>query len=119
MSSHPIVHFEFSAADREAAGQFYNELFGWKVTQDPDMNYAMFESPEGVGGGLNPVSESNPAGTVTVYVGCEDIEATLAKVETLGGKTVVPKSDIPGMGWFAIFSDPTGNLIGLYTSLNQ
>lgn len=119
MSAHPIVHFEFSAADREAAGQFYHELFGWKITQDQEMNYAMFESPEGVGGGLNPVSENNPAGTVIVYVGTEDIEASLAKAETLGANTIVPKSEIPGMGWFAMFSDPTGNVVGLYTSINQ
>ena len=36
MSEHPIVHIEFSADDREAAGQFYSELFGWKVSQIPD-----------------------------------------------------------------------------------
>ena len=119
MSQHPIVHIEFSASDREAAGQFYGQLFGWKISQDPEMDYAMFESQEGFGGGLNPVKEDYPAGTVMVYVGTDDIEATLAKAETLGAKTVVPKSEIPGMGWFAMFSDPTGNVIGLYTAMNQ
>ena len=119
MSQHPIVHIEFSASDREAAGQFYSDLFGWKVTQMPEMNYASFESQEGFGGGLNPVSENYPAGTVTVYVGTDDIEATLTKAESLGGASVVPKSEIPGIGWFGMFTDPTGNLIGLFTSLNE
>jgi predicted enzyme related to lactoylglutathione lyase len=63
------------------------------------------------------VNETNPAGLVTVYVGTDDIAGTLAKVEKLGGKTYVPKTEIPGMGWFAIFSDPSGNKIGLYTEL--
>ncbi len=115
MSTHPFVHIEISTADREASGKFYSELFGWHVEQQPEMNYATFDTHEGVGGGFNPVSDSNPAGLVTVYVGTDDINSTLAKAEKLGGKTYVPKSEIPGMGWFAIFTDPSGNKIGLYT----
>ena len=36
--------------------------------------------------------------------------------ESLGGKRITPKSPIPGMGWFAVFEDPTGNKVGLYTN---
>jgi predicted enzyme related to lactoylglutathione lyase len=115
MSEHHVVHIEFSAQDLEAAGRFYSDLFGWKVEQMPEMNYAMYETGSEIGGGFNPVSESNPAGSVVVYIGTDDIDASLAKAESLGGKTVVPKSEIPGMGWFGIFSDPSGNMVGLYT----
>jgi hypothetical protein len=117
MSKHPIVHIEFSAKDREEAGKFYSDLFDWNVQQMPEMNYAMFETGEGVGGGLNPVQENNPAGTVAVYVGTDDIEATLKRVDVLGGKVIMPKTEIPNTGWFAFFLDPTGNQIGLYTAL--
>jgi len=117
MSKHPIVHIEFSADDPNSAGNFYSKLFGWEIQQMPEMNYAMFDPGEGVGGGLNPVQEDYPAGTVIVYVGTDDIEAMLKRVAELGGKTVVPKSEIPGMGWFALFNDPTGNMIGLFTGL--
>ena len=116
MSKHPVVHIEFSAKDLEAASKFYAELFGWKIEQMPEMDYAMFEPGEGVGGGLNPVSENNPAGTVVVYIGTDDIEASLAKAEQLGGKAIVPKTEIPGMGWFGMFLDPSGNQIGLFTA---
>jgi hypothetical protein len=47
----------------------------------------------------------------------DDIEATLAKASTLGGKTVVPKQEVPGMGWFAWFQDPEGNCIGLWKTM--
>jgi len=117
MSTHSIVHIEISAVDREASGKFYSELFGWHVEQMPEMNYATFDTHNGVGGGFNPVNDTNPAGLVTVYVGTDDINSSLAKVEKLGGKTYVPKTEIPGMGWFAIFSDPSGNKIGLYTEM--
>ncbi len=50
MSEHHIVHVEFSAEDREAAGKFYSELFGWEVEQIPEMNYATFETGDNVGG---------------------------------------------------------------------
>ena len=119
MPKHPIVHIEFSTKDREESGKFYGELFGWKIQQMPEMDYAMFESGEGVGGGLNPVTEGFPAGTVMVYIGTDDIEATLAKAESLGAKTVVPKTEIPNMGWVGMFTDPTGNMLGLFTSLED
>jgi predicted enzyme related to lactoylglutathione lyase len=115
MSDHQIVHIEFSAQDLEAAGKFYSELFGWKIQQIPEMNYAMFDIGENVGGGLNPVSDSNPAGSVIAHISTDDIDATLAKAESLGGKIIAPKTEIPEYGWYGLFTDPTGNLIGLST----
>jgi len=119
MSEHHIVHVEFSAANQEAAGKFYSELFGWEIVQMPEMNYATFDSGDQVGGGFNPVTDTNPAGTVMVYIGTNDIDASLAKAESLGAKIVTPKTEIPNTGWFGFFSDPTGNLVGLYTPLQQ
>ena len=119
MSTHPIVHIEFSAKDREDTAKFYSELFGWKVRQIPEMNYATFDPGNGPGGGFNPVSEENPAGTVLVFVGSTDINADLKKAESLGGKIVVPKMEIPMTGWFGVFEDPSGNRIGLYTAMDN
>jgi len=119
MSDHPIVHIEISADDHKAAGKFYNDVFGWKVTDMPEMNYTLFEHAEGQGGGFNPVSDQSPAGTVTVYIQADDIEATLEKIEANGGKVLMPKSEIPNTGWFALFSDTTGNTMALYKSLSK
>jgi len=119
MSKHSLVHIEFSANDLKAAEKFFSDVFGWKVQQMPEMNYAMYETGEGVGGGFNPVSDTNLAGTILPHIGTNDVNATLADIESHGGKTLVPKTEIPGMGWFAIFSDPTGNQIGLYEAADQ
>lgn len=83
------------------------------------MNYALFETGDGVGGGFNPVSESSPVGRVLVHIGTDDIPATLAKIEEHGGATAVPETEIPGYGSFAIFKDPTGNEIALYKGMSQ
>ncbi len=117
MSKHPIVHIEFSAEDPLAAAKFYSDVFGWKTEHMPEMNYVTFDAEGGPGGGFNPIGEQVKPGDVFVYVATGDIEATLAKAESLGGKTITPKTEIPGVGWFALFSDPTGNTVGLFAGL--
>ena len=51
------------------------------------------------------------------YVDSEDIDADLKKVEGAGGKVAHAKDEIPGFGWWAAFTDPTGNLLGLYQTM--
>src|SRR3954466_2899004 len=99
--AHPIVHVEIPANSQEDARRFYSELFGWQIQLMPEMNYAMFEAEGGPGGGFpNVHNEFVTSGGVLVYVGTDDIDASLAKAESLGGSTVVPKTQIPGIGWF-------------------
>lgn len=119
MTKHPFVHIEFSARDRLEAAKFYGAVFGWETQDMPEMNYTTFDTGEGPGGGFNPVGDQIQAGDVFVYIGTDDIDATLAKIVAQGGKTVVPKSEIPGVGWFAFFNDPTGNMVALFTALQE
>lgn len=119
MSKRNVVHVEIPAANVPAAGRFYQALFGWKLQEVPDMNYTMWEDGAGGGGGFPQVSPESPAGRVLVYIDSEDIEADLRKVSELGGKVLYPKTEIPGMGWFAIFEDPTGNALALYTGMDH
>ena len=118
MSKRNVVHVEIPAANVQAAGKFYQELLGWKISHDDAMNYSMWEAGDGSGGGFPEVSKDAPAGQVLVYIASDDIDADLKKVEKLGGKVVQPKTEIPNMGWFGMFKDPTGNVLGLYTSMN-
>ena len=119
MSKRNIVHVEIPAVNVEAAGNFYQDLFGWKIQPMPDMNYTMWEAGNGDEyGGFPQVSEENPAGQVLVYIASDDIEADLKKVEQLGGRVLQTKREIPQTGWYGIFEDPTGNVLALYTSMN-
>ena len=119
MSKRNVVHVEIPAANTDAASKFYAALFGWKITPVPEMNYVMWEDGTGSGGGFPQISEDSPAGRVLVYIDSEDIEADLKKVVQLGGKVLHAKTEIPQMGWFAIFQDPDGNALALYTSMNS
>jgi predicted enzyme related to lactoylglutathione lyase len=120
MSKHPIVHVEISAEDRKALANFYSTVFGWNMQHIDEMSYTTFSTGEGeVGGGLNPVTDENPVGTVLVYIGTDDIEASLAEIEAHGGQLVAPKMEIPNMGWFAVFKDPAGNTMALYKDMGN
>lgn len=118
MTKHNIVHIEIPSRNHEEAGKFYGELFGWKMTPVPEMNYMLWEPAEGPGGGFNPLGETVKVGEVLIYVDSDDIEADLKKAESLGAKVVAPKMEIQGIGWFGIFEDLTGNKIALYTSMD-
>jgi predicted enzyme related to lactoylglutathione lyase len=119
--AHKVVHVEIASTDPEAAGKFYGDLFGWGIhSAGPEMgNYVMWGDGEGGGGGFPAADEMYPVGSTLVYFGVDDIEATLARAEELGGKTLMPKTEIPGTGWFAIMSDTTGGRVALYTPMEQ
>lgn len=119
MSKRNIVHVEIPAVNVKAAGQFYADLFGWKLSHDEKMNYTMWEAGNGDEyGGFPEASAENPVGQVLVYIDSDEIDADLKKVEKLGGKILQAKKEIPGMGWYGVFQDPTGNVLALYTSMN-
>ena len=126
MPSHPIVHIEIPANDLQVAGKFYAEVFGWNIQADPMYNYSMFQAEGGPGGGFVSTHEATDGGMVSykpvsllVYIASDDIDSTLAKIEAQGGKTVLPNTEIPHVGWFAIFTDPTGNRMALYKGMGQ
>ncbi len=118
MSKRNVVHIEIPAANVQAAGNFYQDLFGWKMQHVPEFDYTMWEDGSGYGGGFNKLSEHYPVGQVLVYIDSDDIDSDLKQVENLGGTVIAPKTEIPGTGWFGLFKDPTGNTLALYTSMN-
>src|SRR5690242_1337086 len=123
MPAHPIVHVEIPANDPRAASTFYADAFGWQIQVAPEFDYHMFQAEGGPAGGFVTVGSSTDGGAmayqpgeVLIYLGSEDIDADLRKVERLGGTVVVPKTEIPQTGWFGVFTDPTGNKVGLFTN---
>jgi len=117
MSDHPICHVEIPAIDPATASTFYADVFGWQIQVDPTRTSHMFHPQGGPGGAFVEVGETTGAriGEVLIYISTDDIDATLAHAEALGAKTLTPKTEIP-YGWFAVFADPVGNRIALYTA---
>lgn len=108
----PAMWFEVCGRDHEAMKGFYSGLFEWKLTDMEGMPYATVESSgQGIPGGIGAAPEGQD-GHVTFYVEVDDLEASLAKAESLGGSRVLEPTDIPS-GQIALFADPEGHVVGL------
>jgi uncharacterized protein len=117
----PVVHFEVIGKDPDKLRSYYSELFGWEFGQpmgptdytivDRNMNTHGI----GIGGGVGGVPDGYD-GHVTVYVEVPDVETSLAKAESLGGKRMMGPDQVPGGPVIGLFSDPQGHVIGLVAS---
>jgi uncharacterized protein len=107
-----IVHVEIGAEDTDRAQGFWSGVFGWEVgpPMSPEMDYRMFRTSEDTGGAIVASEEQ---GHFTVYLGTDDIEATLAKVQELGGEAGA-KTPVQGYGWFAACRDTEGNSFSVW-----
>jgi len=109
----PVVHFEIGCRDSARTASFYSSLFGWSTTAMGPALMIDTQSKQGVPGHFTSLGHE-PFHYTTFYVQVDNIGESLKKIESLGGKVVVPEQPIPGSGSFAWFSDPDGNVVGLF-----
>ena len=110
---HAISYVELGAGDLAATKAFYADAFGWRF-QDygPDYSGIRGVADGDEVGGLNAQSAPGPGGAL-VLLYSQDLDATLAAVEGAGGVVTVPPFDYPGGRRFH-FSDPSGNVLGVF-----
>ena len=111
-----VIHFEIPASDAERAAAFYRKAFGWKIEKWPGpMDYWLVttgvEGTPGINGGL--LKKQSPTTTTTNTVDVESVDKAVETVKSAGGKLVMPKTPIPGVGYFAYCEDTEGNLFGV------
>ena len=107
-----IVHWEIQSQSPEKLHGFYADVFGWNVDANNSMRYGMVASggKDGINGGIG--GSPAPGSRVLVYANVPNIVSTLGKIEALGGRTVMPRTDL-GMVIMAIYTDPEGNTMGI------
>ena len=110
------VHFEIPAEDADRAIRFYEGVFGWTFNawEGSPQPYWVVQTGEGPGidGGLMVRPTGPGAGTVNT-IEVPSVDDFAAKIEAAGGKTVVPKMAIPGVGWLVYCQDTEGNVFGI------
>lgn len=121
----PVVHFEILGKDADRTQGYYAELFGWDIKPlgfENPTNYGIVEREDntnadgvGIGGGVGNAPEGHP-GHVTFYVEVPDVEAALAKAESLGGTRTMGPDQVPGGPVIGLFQDPDGNTLGVVKS---
>jgi predicted enzyme related to lactoylglutathione lyase len=111
---HGFCHIEIPTTDVQNTKEFYGQIFGWEF-EDMGGGYVMFKPPDGLRGGFT--TERKPtADGIALYIEVEDIPKKLEEIESGGGKLVTPKIKISDeFGFYAIFLDPQGNALGLWS----
>jgi predicted enzyme related to lactoylglutathione lyase len=107
-----IVHWEIQSQSPEKLHSFYADVFGWKIDTNNPMKYGLVDSKgrSGIPGGIG--GTEGPGSRVLVYASVKSIPSILTEIESRGGKTVMPRTDI-GPVIMALYQDPEGNTMGL------
>ena len=123
-----FVWYDLMTTDKAAATEFYTSVLGWGTEQwgeaTPDMPpYDMWTVDGKPMGGVMPLpEEAKSAGAPPhwiAYIAVPDCDATVAKANELGGKTLMPAMDMPEVGRFAVLSDPSGAVFAAFTPANE
>ena len=101
---------ELSTRDLEKAKDFYNKVIGWEYTVDEESNYLMIVNKGRMNGGMMQMDETwgDMPPNWMVYFNIDDLDGALKKIDSLGGKVVMGKTNASGVGEFAIIADPAG-----------
>jgi len=111
--AHGVVHFEIGGPDDRELAEFYGALLGWSMRPVPGIDYTLVDTcgGEGINGGVHNSADGLPS--VAFYIEADDLQALLDKINLLGGKTVTPITELPGMVTYARFEDLDGLVVGL------
>jgi predicted enzyme related to lactoylglutathione lyase len=115
-----VRHFAINADDLPRARRFYERVFAWRFEPWGPPGFFMIAAgdPEGAHplGSLQQRRELVPGRRMTGFE-CtiavdDDVEKVAAAVRANGGRVVMEKATIPGVGDLIFFEDPEGNLAG-------
>ncbi|MCY3714780.1 MAG: VOC family protein [Gemmatimonadetes bacterium] len=116
--ANPVMHFEIGCKNREETQAFYSGLFGWDMESHEHASMIDTGGDEGINGHISALGHE-PHNYTLVYVQVDDLDAYVAKAEALGGASIVPPTEVPGMGHFAWIADNEGTFVGLWKPLES
>ncbi len=106
-----VIHVEVTGKDGGALQSFYSDVFGWTLDTNNPGGYGLHRDGD-MTAGFGPTQDGGP-GLVTFYVHADDPAGTLRKVEELGGKVIMPLTEVAPETTIALFADPEGHIVGL------
>lgn len=106
-----IIHVEVVGKDGAKLQKFYRDVFDWDLDTNNPGGYGMLRQ-DALTAGIGAASDGGH-GHVTFYVGADDAQATLVRVEAAGGKVLMPLTEVAPETTIALFADPEGHVVGL------
>jgi predicted enzyme related to lactoylglutathione lyase len=113
-----LAHFAINATDVARSKQFYERVFGWRFSEfgPPDFYRITYgEEDQTFRGALQQRRELLPGERTTGFectFAVDDVDAIAAEVLAAGGRILMPKATIPGVGDLIFVADPDGNAFG-------
>jgi uncharacterized protein len=115
MSMPNLYHFSINADDVPRARRFYEQSFGWHFSAWGPPNFYMIDDA-GIHGSLQGRRELVAGQRMTGFectIAVPDLDATAAAITGAGGKVIMQKSIIVGVGALMFFADTEGNVFGV------
>jgi predicted enzyme related to lactoylglutathione lyase len=112
----PIIHWEFVVPDADKARAFYRKIFDWRFDDKAVPGYTIIDTGADPNGALK-ASPRTPMAGLNTYFEVSDLQLTLRNVVELGGKILVPPTEIAAVGSYAMFADPVGVAVGVLEPL--
>lgn len=111
-----VVHFEINSDDPERAVKFYQKVFGWKIEKwNGPVDYWLvttgLKDQPGINGGI--MKRMNPQASTYNTVDVPSVDEFTKRIVESGGKVVVPKMAVPGVGYMAYCADTEDNVFGI------
>lgn len=112
----PVVHWELWSKEPEKIATFYQKVFGWEVRHIPELNYRLVNTggAGGINGGIMTPEEGPWPGNMAFYIDVDDLDAYAKKVKEAGGRMIVEKMEVPGVGQLSLFEDTDGRVLGMW-----
>lgn len=116
-----FVWNELLTSDPDSAAEFYMALLGWghKKEDMGGMEYHLFYIGEEMVGGMMKYPQPMPRPYWMPYIAVGDVDASTKKAITMGATQLVPPTDIPKIGRFSVFMDPTGAAFALFKGMEM
>jgi predicted enzyme related to lactoylglutathione lyase len=112
-----VYYFEIPVDDFNRAIEFYETVFGWKITKQerPSGPYYSVKTGDPDEPGINGSLFKKEEGwsTVSNVIRVQNIDSVIESLKKLGGEIIFPKTVINGVGYLAYFKDPEGNTFGM------
>jgi predicted enzyme related to lactoylglutathione lyase len=121
-----VTHFEIPVDDMNRAKDFYKKIFGWEINDIPEMEYSLVTTvptdeknmPKEIGainGGMLKKDDTSTSPVIVIDV--SSLDEYLKKIESAGGKVVLPKVEVGDFGLYARITDTEGNIIGIWQNI--
>ncbi|GLZ33782.1 glyoxalase [Lentzea sp. NBRC 105346] len=116
-----LTHFAINADDVDATRRFYARTFGWEFAPWGPPGFYRVEADDPAGPGVTAAVQARrdltdrPTTGFECTIGVDDVDRTMRDAVAAGGRVLMDRTTIMGVGHLIWLADPSGNVVGAMT----